>query len=68
MMETRIYAVKEGKDVSLVEATSQAQALRFIAKSRYSVEVASPKLIAAMMKGGQQVMDATKEKSDEPTR
>jgi hypothetical protein len=61
---SRIYAVKDGADVSLIEATSQAQALRFIGKTRYTIEVASPKLIAAMMSKGHKVLDATTEKTD----
>jgi hypothetical protein len=59
-MDSRIYVVKDGDSMSLVEATSGAQALRFIAKAKYSVEVASPKMIAALMAKGNQVMDATK--------
>ena len=63
-MDTRIYAVKDGADVSLIEATSQAQAIRFMAKTRYACEVASPKLIATMMSKGHKVLDATTEKAN----
>lgn len=47
--EQRIYKVTGNNNVYLVQATSQAQALRHIAGKQYSIEVARAVDVATMM-------------------
>jgi len=47
--EQRIYKVTGNNNVYLVQATSQAQALRHIAGKQYSIEVARAVDVAMMM-------------------
>lgn len=61
--QQRIYEVKDketGK-VSLVKATTQAQSLRFAARDKFAVEVASAIRVAELMADGAKVQDATTE-------
>lgn len=60
-MTARIYIVEDaGTDEKfLVKATTQAQAIRHVAKARYDCEVASSLDVAELMKNGSVVEDAT---------
>jgi hypothetical protein len=52
-MQTRIYAVANGAGPTrLVEATSTAQALRHVAEQTFTVAIAKPKDVAALMAQG----------------
>jgi hypothetical protein len=62
-MATRIYLVSNGQIEAahrLIEATSQAQALRFAADRHFTTTVADPKTVRDMMKSGADVEDATR--------
>ncbi len=62
----RIYIVTAANgDAMLVKATNQAQALRHVARSIYSVRAATALEVAEEMQAGQKVEDATAE--PEPT-
>ena len=53
MSQTRLYIVTAAQAAPrLVEATNPATALRHVARSLYSVAVASPKEVAALMAKG----------------
>lgn len=53
MAATRIYAVTNGTEKPrLIEATSQSQALRYVAEKAFAVEIASPKTVAQLMGAG----------------
>lgn len=58
-METRIYhvAVTNGQtgENRLVEATSAAQAVRYIARGIYTAKAATPKTLAGLMSAGVKV-------------
>ena len=53
--EQRIYKVTNGDNTHLVQAVSQAQALRHIAGKYYTVEVAKAIDVAQMMGKGAQI-------------
>lgn len=58
----RIYIVTAANgDAMLVKATNQAQALRHVARSIYSVRAATALEVAEEMQAGQKVEDATAE-------
>lgn len=62
-MSTRIYKVTDTKaeadqGVSLVRATSQAQAVAHVARARYTVAAARPDDVVQVMSRGGQVQDA----------
>ena len=58
----RIYIVTAANgDSMLVKATNQAQALRHVAKSIYTVRAATALEVAEEMQAGQKIEDATKE-------
>jgi len=57
--EQRIYKVINADKSYLVQATSQAQALRHVASRQYTVEVAKAIDVAQMMSNGAQVEIAT---------
>lgn len=62
----RIYIVTKEKDGptcgrQLVKANNQAQALRHVAKSTYTVRAATALEVAEEMQAGQKVVDATAE-------
>lgn len=59
-MQTRIYAITpaDGSGMRLIEATSQSQALRFVAEKSYTVEIAKPKDIARLMQAGAKIESA----------
>jgi hypothetical protein len=60
MSEVRIYIVQAlNGDAVLVKATNQAQALRHIARSIYTVRAASALEVAEEMEAGQKIEDAT---------
>lgn len=60
--QARIYQVQAANgDSILVKATNQAQALRHVAKSIYTVRVPSALEVAEEMEAGQKVADATAE-------
>lgn len=59
--ETRIYTVDDGKDLRLVRATSQAQALRHVARTIYDVRVASQTDIVEHLEGGGKVETANEQ-------
>lgn len=64
--QARIYhVIGTNGDSALVKATNQAQALRHIAKSSYTVKVASALEVAEQMEGGMKIDDATKEAEEE---
>jgi hypothetical protein len=64
MMQTRIYVVADSAGVEevnrLIEATSAAAAVRYVA-SRYKAEIAKPKQLAALMAAGVRVEQANGE-------
>ena len=55
MSDQRIYKVTNGDKEYLVQATSQAQALRHVAGRLYSVEIAKSLDVAQMMLSGIQL-------------
>lgn len=55
MADQRIYKVTNGDKSYLVQATSQAQALRHVAGRLYSVEIAKSLDVAQMMSSGIQL-------------
>lgn len=61
--QQRIYEVKDNETgkVSLIKATTQAQSLRFVARDKFAVEVASAIRVAELMADGAKVLDATAE-------
>lgn len=59
MAEQRIYKVTSGDKAYLVQAISQAQALRHIAGKQYIVEVAKTIDVAQLMGKGVQVETAS---------
>jgi len=59
MATTRIYAVTGEPKVRLVEATSAAAAVRFVASKVYSATIAKPADIVAAMTAGVTVEKAT---------
>ena len=57
----RIYRVEAANgDSVLVKATNQAQALRHVARSIYTVSVPTALEVAEEMQAGQKIEDATK--------
>lgn len=63
-MQTRIYVVQHGEERRLVEATSQAQAIRHCVKGAYNATVATTKDLAKMMAAGLSVEVAGNDTSD----
>lgn len=62
MSQQRIYIVTAANgDSMLVKATNQAQALRHVARSIYTVRAATALEVAEEMQAGQKVEDATAE-------
>ncbi len=62
MSQQRIYLITAANgDVMLVKATNQAQALRYIARSIYTVRAATALEVAEEMSCGLQIEYATKE-------
>ena len=57
--EQRIYKVTNGDKSYLVQASSQAQALRHIAGKHYTVDVAKAIDVAQLMSKGAQIEVAT---------
>lgn len=55
MADQRIYKVTNGDKAYLVQATSQAQALRHVAGRLYSVEIAKSLDVARLMSTGTQL-------------
>lgn len=63
--QARIYQVQAlNGDSILVKATTQAQALRHVAKSIYTVRVPTALEVAEELEVGQKIEDATKEISE----
>ena len=58
-VDQRIYKVTNGDNTYLVQATSQAQALRHVAGRLYSVEVAKAMDVAHLMSDGIKLETAT---------
>ena len=58
-VDQRIYKVTNGDNTYLVQATSQAQALRHVAWRLYSVEVAKAMDVAHLMSDGVKLETAT---------
>jgi len=56
--EQRIYKVTNGDKIYLVQAASQAQALRHIAGKMFSVEVAKTIDVARLMSAGAKIEEA----------
>jgi hypothetical protein len=54
-MTTRIYLITNGKQTHLVEAASQAQALRVVVEGQFSVTVPSARQVAGLMETGVKV-------------
>lgn len=71
-MSTRIYVVRDmvteddAEACRLVEAATPAQAVRFVAASRYAVEVATAKTVATLMKDGVAVERVKPEQTEIP--
>lgn len=62
--KTRIYSVRESPDsIRLIEATNSSQALRYCARQRYHVEVASAREVANHMARGVKVEQANGEEA-----
>jgi hypothetical protein len=63
MAQSRIYVVEDSEvnDCLLVEASSAAQALRYVAAKRYQVSVPSPKRVAQLMGEGARLQTAGEE-------
>ena len=61
-MSTRIYLVTdtETNEHRLIRASSQAQAIRHAAQSRFDIEVAGQDDLVELLAGGKAVEDATK--------
>lgn len=60
--QARIYIVQSANgDQTLVKATTQAQALRHVARNAFTVRAAAAIEVADMMANGKQFEDATKE-------
>lgn len=59
-MKTRIYIIseKDSDTVRMIEAASQAQAIRCAIKGRFTVTVANALEVAELMKAGAQVEEA----------
>ena len=55
MADQRLYKVTNGDKSYLVQATSQAQALRHVAGRVYSVDIAKPLDVAQLMSSGIQL-------------
>ena len=51
-MQTRIYQVTDNDTVRLIDAANPAQAIRFCAAQRYTVQVAKAKDICTLMAKG----------------
>lgn len=58
MKAHRIYIIANGQDVRLVRATHRAQALAHVAKSSFSVSVATQDQLVAALTGGTKVESA----------
>jgi hypothetical protein len=52
MAETRIYIVTNDNTTKLIEATSQAQALRHATKNLFSCKIPTTKQVAELLKKG----------------
>ena len=52
MADQRLYKVTNGDKTYLVQATSQAQALRHVAGRVYAVDIAKPLEVAHLMSAG----------------
>lgn len=63
-MLNRIYVVTDGTNTALVRAISRAQAIAHIARSRFSVRVASQDDIVTLVSAGIAVDDATSPQKD----
>lgn len=61
MSNSRIYIVTDGELKHLVEAATQAQALRHVVKSVFQVKVATAKEVADLIKKGASVQTASSE-------
>lgn len=59
--EARIYAVSNGDtgETHFVKATNQAQAVRHVARCKFSISVASSIAVADHMTEGGKILDAT---------
>ncbi len=68
MPTTRIYVVVTGDEKRLIDATSSAQAIRHCVRNRYSAKPATPKEIAAFMRGGISVEQAADDSALIPTQ
>jgi len=69
MSITRIYAVRDGDAVRLIEASSASAAIRHCARDRYSVSPAKPRDVADAMADGVKVEQARPEQltlADQP--
>ena len=68
MSDIRIYMVQAlNGDATLVKATNQAQALRHVARSLYTVRAATALEVAEEMEAGQKIEDATGPQQELPT-
>lgn len=69
MSDVRIYAVSNGDtgETHFVKATNQPQAMRHIAKSKFSIAVASSVAVADHMTQGGKILDATGPQQELPT-
>lgn len=65
MSNQRIYIIKAGESEKLVKAANQAQALRHVARTTYTVRTATAVEVAERMVAGLKVEDATAEGSSE---
>ncbi len=69
MSDVRIYAVSNGdtSETHFVKATNQPQAMRHIARSKFSITVASSVAVADHMTNGGKILDATGPQQELPT-
>lgn len=63
--DTRIYAVADSSEIFLVRATSQAQALRHVTRSLFTVKVASQDDIIEALGNGATVETANEQSETE---
>ncbi len=68
--EVRIYAVanRDSGETHYVKATNQPQAMRHIARSKFTVSVASSVAVADHMTGGGKILDATGPQKELPIK
>lgn len=69
MSDVRIYAVSNGDtgETHFVKAANQPQAMRHVARSKFTISVASSVAVADHMTAGGKILDATGPQQELPT-